>query len=293
MLTNEEFLKLCKQKNDKGYDQIKEYIDNKGKFKTIKGPSDTTPLHLAARSGSTKLVQLFVDNGMNPLVRDKTKLGKTPIVDAIEKGFIEITMILLNSPKLKPLKAKKRYNETTALAGNDKLSLSDYKKILKTIISVGIDVDLLDNQSHTALTRAVYNNQKDRVKVCIDLGLDVNSERNPLGLALHNDDDRTDIVRLLLDNGAKLVNDGAEDWDDGFNALHAAHYYSDPDAFGILIKEYNALETIDDETLDDIISHREIEYLQYLWEIPKVHDFIIKHNLEEAFPKEVREMFVF
>jgi hypothetical protein len=291
-MTPEEFLKLCRQKNDKGFEAIKDYIDNKGKFKTIKGPSDTSPLHLAARSGSAKVVQLLVDQGMNPMVRDKTKLGKTPIVDAIEKGFVQIALTLLNSPKLKPLKVKKRYNETSALGKNGDISIGNYKKILSAIIKAGIDVEMLDDQAHTSLSRAVRNKQIDRIKVCLDLGLDPNGKRTPLGLALHNEGEDVETVRLLLDNGAKLVIKSDDEWD-GFNALHAAHYYDDPESFGVMIKEYNALETIDDKTLDEIIAHKEIEYLKHLWEIPKVHNFIIQHNLEDAFPAEVREMFVF
>lgn len=292
MITPEEFLKLCRQKNDKGYETILNYINNKGKFKSIKGPSDTSPLHLAVRSGSIKTVQLLIDHGMNPMVRDKTKLGKTPIVDAIEKGFIDIAIILLSSPKLKPLRAKKRYNETSALGKNSEISLSNYKKLLKTIIAVGIDVELYDDQAHTALSRAIQNKQLDRIKICLDLGFNPNASRNPLGLALNNEGEDIDTVRLLLDNGAELVIKSDDEWG-GFNALHAAHYYSDSKSFGIMVKEYNALDTLDDETLDEIVSHQEIDYLQYLWHIPKVHDYIIKHNLEEAFPQSARDMFLF
>jgi len=291
-MTNKEFLGLCRQKNDKGFNKIKEYIDNKGKFKTIRGPFGASPLHLAVRSNSIKLVQLFIDNGINPMIRDKTKLAKTPIVDAIDKGFVKIAMILLKSPKLKPLKIKKRYNETSALGSNENISLSDYTMLLKEIIKVGFDTELLDNQGHTALTRAVQNKQIDRIKVCLDLGLNPNGDRNALGLALHNDGDDTKTIRLLIDNGADIVIKSDDDWG-GFNALHAAHYYNDIKAFELLIKEYNALETLDDETLDEIITHKEIKYLTFLWEIPKVHDFIIKNNLEEAFPKEVQDIFIF
>lgn len=292
-MTPEDFLKLCRQKNDKGFDEIKKYIDNKGKFKTIKGPSDTSPLHLAARSGSTKLVQLFVDNGMNPMVRDKTKLGKTPIVDAIEKGFIEISLILLKSPNLKPLKTKKRYGEASALGKNAEISLTNYKKVLKAIIDAGIDVEELDDQEHTPLSRAIRNKQIDRVKVCLELGLNPNGKRLPLGVALHNEGEDVETVRLLMKYGAKLVIPSDNDWDSGFNALHAAHYYHDPESFGVLVKEFGALDTIDDETLDDILSHKEIEFIKYLWDIPKVHDYIIKHNLEEAFPESVKDVFLF
>ena len=291
-MTSEDFLKLCRQKNDRGFEDIKNYIDNKGKFKTIKGTLNTSPLHLAVRSDSIKVVQLLIDQGMNPMVRDKTKLGKTPIVDAIERGFVDIALILLKSTKLKPLKVKKRYNETSALGMNSKISINDYKKILSTIIEVGFDVELLDNQNHTVLTRAIKNKQIDRVKVALELGLNPNGERNALSVAFNNDGYDLETIRLLLDNGAKLVIDSNNNWE-SFNALHAAHYYNDSEAFGLMIKEYNALETIDEETLDEIISYKEIEFLQYLWEIPKVHDFILKNNLEEAFPKEIRELFVF
>lgn len=291
-MTPEEFLSACRQKNDKGYDAIKEFIDNKGKFKMIKGPSDTSPLHLAARAGNIKIVQLLIDNDMNPLVRDKTKLGKTPIVDAIEKGLTDVALVMLASKKLKPLKTKKRYNEYTAL-GKSSVSDNDYKKLLDALLKVGLDAEELDDQGLTLMTRAIQNNEMNRLKICVKSGLNINNtERLPLKYALYREPTNNDIVKYLLENKAVIEIKTADEWS-GFNALHTAHYRDNVEIFGLLIEKYNALETLDDETLEDIISHKEIPFLRYLWEIPKVEKFIIDNGLEDAFPQTVRDVFIF
>lgn len=290
MITPELFLKLCKQKNDKGFEEVKSFIESGGKFKLIKDKSDISPLHLAVKSNSIKIVKLLLDNGMNPMIRDKTNLEKTPIVDALDRDLVDITLLLLQAKNFKPLKAKNRYNETTAL-GNSTISISDYKKIVEEFVKVGIDFELTDFQNQTLLTKAIKNRQIDRIKICLNYGLNPNNnDINALSIAFYNDIKDIKIVKLLLDNGAKLVIDNGIN---SFNALHASHIYDDPESFGLLINEYNALETIDDETLQHIIEYKEISFLKYLWEIPKVQNFILQHNLEEAFPKEARDVFVF
>ncbi len=292
-METEEFLKLCRMKNDTGYDKINDFIKNKGVFKSIKGASDTTPLHLAARAGNKKIVQLLIDNDMNPMVRDKTKLGKTPIVDAIDKGFIDIALIMLNSKIIKPLKTKKRYSETTALSRNTTIPLKDYEYIVNKLNVLGFDLNMLDAFSSTLLHDAIKSDDKDKIDICLKNGCNINNpERLPLKFALYLDKTHNDLIKYLLEKGASIEIKTEESWS-GFNALHTAHYKDNLEIFVHLIKNYNALATIGADTLNEIISFKEIEFLKHLWEIPQVHDFILKNNLEEAFPDTVKDIFIF
>jgi len=292
-METEEFLKLCRMKNDTGYDKINDFIKNKGVFKSIKGVSDTTPLHLAARAGNKKIVQLLIDNDMNPMVRDKTKLGKTPLVDAIDKGFIDIALIMLNSKIIKPLKTKKRYSETTALSRNTTIPLKDYEYIVNKLNVLGFDLNMLDAFSSTLLHDAIKSDDKDKIDICLKNGCNINNpERLPLKFALYLDKTHNDLIKYLLEKGASIEIKTEESWS-GFNALHTAHYKDNLEIFVHLIKNYNALATIGADTLNEIISFKEIEFLKHLWEIPQVHDFILKNNLEEAFPDTVKDIFIF
>lgn len=295
-MTSEEFLAACKLKNDKGFSDVETFIKNKGKFKIIKDPKGASPLHLAVRERNIKIVQLLIDNGMNPLIKDKTQLEKTPVADAIIKGYVDVVMILLNSRFIKPLKTKKRFNEFSAL-GNSSLSLDDYKTILQKLLDVGLDAEELDNKDETILLKAIKDNDIGRLNVCLDLGLDINnSNRLPLKFALFkkpgDNAGNNDIIKFLLSKNAKIVIKSEDSWST-FNALHTAHIRDNIEIFAFLIEEFNALDTLDDETLDDIINHKEIEFLKYLWKIPRVHDFILKNNLEKAFPDIVRNVFIF
>ena len=129
------------------------------------------------------------------------------------------------------------------------------------------------------------------------MGLDINnSNRLPLKYALFrkppDNAENNDIIKFLISKNAKIVIKSENSWST-FNALHVAHIRDNLVIFAFLIEEFNALDTLDDETLDEIINHKEIEFLKFLWKIPRVHDFILKNNLEKAFPDTVRNVFIF
>lgn len=287
-MTDKEFLALCRQKNDKGYDKVKAYIDSNKHFKKIKGVSGASPLHVATRSNNVKIVQLLLDKGMNPMIKDETKLTKNPIIVGIEAGSIESVMILLKSPKIKAPRTKGRYSEFSALGLNKSLSDSIVLEIAEALIKNGFDIDLLDNKRRTLLTVAIGNNDLNSVKIALKAGCDINNnQRIPLSFAFYQENQNNDIIKYLLANGADITDNNE------FNALHDAHIRDNVEIFGILIKEYDALDSLDDEILDEIINYKEIDFLKFLWKIPKVHDYIIQNNLEEAFPKEVQDIFIF
>lgn len=292
-MTPEDFLKLCKLKNDGGYDQIKEYIDKKGSFKTIKGPSGITPLHVAVRAQNIKIIKLLIEKGMNPSTRDETKLAKTSIIDAIERGLVEITLMLLSAPGFKPLKTKKRYNEFTALGKNETISLNDYKTITSKMIEIGLDAEALDSESLNLLLNAIKTENIERLNICINLKLDINNpERLPLKYALYKESPNNIIIKKLIDSGALLTYQGDTEWNT-FNALHTSHYRDNIEIFEYLITHYNAQDTLTEETLQEIIGHKETEFLKFLWNIPMVHDYITQHKLYNALPHEIQEIFIF
>lgn len=296
-MTELDFLNACKLKNNAGLGIINEFIKNNNVriIKNIKSDDgySSGPLHIAVKAGNNEIVDTLLELGLNPMERDGSKLAKTPIIYALEKGFVEIALNLLSSKNLKTLKTPKRYSEASALGNNLKISISDYIKVLSKLIEVGFDVDLLDNTRVTPLIRAIQTNSIDRVKVCIKLGLNLNHPfRMPLAVAMHMDPMNNEIIKLILDSGASIHDNSDDEWDN-FNALHMAHYRSNVEIFEYLIKKHNALDSLNDSTLDDIIKYKEIEFLSLLWEIPKVHEFIIKHDLLEAFPKEARNLFLF
>eukprot|EP00033_Pygsuia_biforma_P006753 GCRY01007614.1.p1 GENE.GCRY01007614.1~~GCRY01007614.1.p1 ORF type:complete len:276 (+),score=23.74 GCRY01007614.1:129-956(+) len=58
-----------------------------------KGPSDFTPLHIAAKEGNTSCVVLLLDYGAN--LGAKSSLGQTPLFLAVQNGHYDIVRRLL------------------------------------------------------------------------------------------------------------------------------------------------------------------------------------------------------
>ena len=292
-MEDKEFISLCRQKDDKGFDLIKEFIDNKGSFKKMKDVKGASSLHIAVRSNNLKIIKLLLDNGLSPMIKDETKQTKNPIIVGIETGNIDAVLLLLGDKKIKAPRTKNRYSEFSALGLNTTLSNNEFETILKTLVKNGFNINLPDSDKKTVLLKSIEQQNLSRVKICLKYA-DVNeTTRIPLRFAISRHEENNDIIKSIIGAGANLVIKSKTEWGDGFNALEEAHMFSNIEIFGYLINEFNALDTLEEDTLEDIISHKEIEYLKFLWEIPKVHDYIIKHNLEEAFPKEIQDIFIF
>lgn len=293
-MTETDFLKACKTKNNKFFNEISEYISSGSKFKLIRDSNGCSSLHLAIRNNNNKIAELLLKNGINPSIKDKTKKTKTAMIDAIEVGNIEGLVLCLQYVKKLP-KIDGLYNVYTALGTNKKLSIQEFKKIMKILINVGYDPNKLDVTNHTILTKSIHQNNLDRVKTCLEFKeINLNNiERLPLRFAINKENINLDIIRALLKNGAKQNISASSDWTSDFNALVEANMVDNIDIFKMLIEEFDALSLITDNLIDEIIEHKEIEYLKYLWEIPRVHKFIIKHDLVDAFPNDIRELFIF
>lgn len=292
-MTDEEFLKLCKEKNNEGFEPIKDYINKKGKFKLIKGPNNITPLHIAIRFKNNMIVKLLLDNGFNPMTTDNTRKRKTALVEAIITSNIEAILLILNST-FKPLSVKNRYSEFSALADNLDISYENFNIILSKLVAAGLDIDMLDSTKKNILVKNVITNDINKVKACVANGADVNNQYiHIMHYAFMGSNElNIDIIKFLLDNGAHIYNHSENSWEE-YNLLEWAHSKDEEEVFELLIREYNALEFLKKDMIQSIIQDKDIKYLKYLWEIPQVHDFIIKNNLDEAFPKSVRDVFIF
>ena len=68
-------------------------------------------------------------------------------------------------------------------------------------------VDVVDGYGYTALSRAAFNNKTDVVRCLLDKGADVDNKQGRWGgvTALHvaSDNNYTDVMRMLLQHGAR------------------------------------------------------------------------------------------
>jgi len=291
-MTDEEIINLVNLKNDIGFEQLEEFINQKGKFKSIRTINGESLLHLAVKKNNIKCVELLLKKGMNPLLKDKTKLQKTPIIYAIEKSYITMFDILCDT-KIKPILTPKRYSEFSALGENSKINISIFKHISTTLVKIGVPINNMDYKNQTLLIKSILLNDINKVKVCLDLNIDLdNINRLPVRFALFQPKPNNEIIKLLLKSGAQLEIIGTDEWNN-YSALNDAHTRDNFEIFKFLIVEMDALDTLSKHSLDEIIRFKEIDYLQFLWGIPEVYEFIMTNNLEGAFPEDIQKIFCF
>jgi len=221
-----------------------------------KGPGDRTALHAACENGHTEVARLLVDRGAEV---NATTDGVTPLIFAAAKGDKKTVELLLS--KGAHVNAKSRLGRTPLLAamaspaaGHKEVAellfskganipplhlaayLGDVEKV-KKCLQDGIDINSQEDFGCTALHAAAYGGKKDIVEFLIDKGADVNAQakdlfsRTPLFCAaIHNHEN---IADLLLAKGAD-VNAKHEI---GFPLLYYAIWDQNMDAIKLLMRK--------------------------------------------------------
>ncbi len=123
--------------------------------------------------------------------------------------------------------------------------------IVELLLKIGMEVDLIDSNGHTALVYGVYNAKKVMVELLIKYGASVEvtieTEATMLIIAASRGD--TSIIKVLLDNGA---NKEAID-KDSMTALICAAEHGHTEAVELLIQEGADIEAQDLEGKDALI----------------------------------------
>ncbi len=81
-------------------------------------------------------------------------------------------------------------------------------ELIKLLITMGIEINAIDEDNHNALYWAVYGNREDAIKLLIEKGININqiSHRGwiPLMYYLTKENINKDIVRLLVNKDTDL-----------------------------------------------------------------------------------------
>ena len=98
----------------------------------------------------------------------------------------------------------------------------------------GMPVDILDEYGNTALMNAARNNRTDVVRYLLANGANVNKQDRSGNTALHkaSNNNHTDVVRCLLANGANVDKQNRSGW----TALHEASLYNKTDLIIVLLQ---------------------------------------------------------
>ncbi|MES9936036.1 MAG: ankyrin repeat domain-containing protein [Sedimenticola sp.] len=152
------------------------------------------PLHVAADRGRYVIARLLLKNGAD--INAPNREGHPPIHSALLAGRTQVAELFL--------KQGADFDGNRLLEQMVSNDTSD-RDVVEFLLSRGADIDHIDPEGATPLTRAVGNNLRVMTKLLIAAGADVNKTdaagNRPLDIALG--ENNQDIVRLLRRNGAR------------------------------------------------------------------------------------------
>ena len=157
-----------------------------------------TSLRAAAHFGRTEMVQLLLDLGLDPDVRDDW--GWTPLHVAINP---ETAKALIDGGADIHAKAKDGNKAIHSLVGENMIESVEY------LLSLGVDVDTPGKNNMTALHQASIFNHKDAASLLINNGADIQAEDDNGMTCLHFARSE-EMVEYLISKGAN-VNASAKD----------------------------------------------------------------------------------
>ena len=188
-----------------GNTEVAQLMIEIGEHVDAKTAHDVTPLHEAARFGHSSIVRLLVDAGADVNKRD-SRYHKSSLEEAVRAKCPEVVRILLESgADPNPCENATWSNDggplvIASFGGNETI----FKELLPRVRSIDEKGKL---RGQTALMIAVYTGYTSIVRLLIEDGADVRARDSKSTSVLHHavshGSPRADIVRLLLDHGAK------------------------------------------------------------------------------------------
>jgi ankyrin repeat protein len=164
-------------------------------FKTM------TPLHFAARSGSTELVQLLLDHGATT-----TQSVESPLNEAVNGGNAAIVELLLAHKA--NVNARDSLVQATPLIAAASRGLTN---IVRVLLENKADINAQTKNGYTALMQAARYGRTGVAEMLLQSGANIALEddtgRTALGWALRNDSGKPNpaIAELLEQHGADKV----------------------------------------------------------------------------------------
>ncbi|KAK7074366.1 hypothetical protein SK128_009451 [Halocaridina rubra] len=203
----------------------KEYLN---KLLTTTNNIKKAPLHIAARTGSVKVLKMLIGNGADATAIDED--GYTPLHVAVENNNDDVVDELLKHQENKnenfsdlldvPNNAQKTSLHFAAHTGN--------LDIFKRLLEAGADITAIDKDGFTPLHIAVAT-EKDHIvheivmfekikrESCCDLiNATNNIQKTPLHFAAHAGN--VNVLKLFLNNGGDITLKDK----DGYTPLHVA-----------------------------------------------------------------------
>lgn len=241
---------------------------NLGADLAASGAQGNTPAHLAARSGSKMILGILAQKSVD--IRNPRNLaGYTPLMMAAQAGKAQLVSFLLEKGA--------DYNV------ND----SDGRSLIELTIAWGNPEVMAVLQQHGAnysdvttaggdvhpVWKAIYEGQGASVAKILDGGLSIEYEHRGVRLLqLAIEAINVEVVRLLIDRGAKVTGADTRGW----TALHSAAYSGNVELLLLILQKTDNKEPIDQQgwtPLDLAAFYKHDEIMNLLDPDSKVKEF--------------------
>jgi len=168
-----------------GYSEIVEVLLEHGAAPNIREKYGDTPLHYAAMFGNSKVVEVLLEHGADPNARDD--YGATPLHYAAAFDYPKIVELLhkkdLSDYDATPLQAAAEFN---------------YPEVVKLLLEHGANPNIQENKyGYTPLHYAVANCRVDVARVLLDHGADPTIRDNEGRTPLDYGNDCEEIIEEL------------------------------------------------------------------------------------------------
>lgn len=134
--------------------------------------SGCTPLVIAIGEQNVPVVRLLVERGADVLLKPGAKSSFPPLCQASRSKNLEIIEILI--ARGADINASDDLGNTPIIHAAQTGSDSECACVISVLLRSGAQVDHLNERGESALSRAVYSNRKQTVKVLITGGANVN-----------------------------------------------------------------------------------------------------------------------
>lgn len=173
-------------------------------------------LVLAISDEKTECVKQILKTGLNPNYKINNELGTNPILVVLVKGNAEIMRELIKAGA----NVKGHEGQTALIVA----SAEGYIEIIKILLDAGADINAKVKNKTTALMSASFREREAVVNFLLKSGGDVNvvSEEGLSSLMLSSNN--SNIVKALLNAGAKIDVADNKGWTALFYAINDVHF---------------------------------------------------------------------